>query len=301
MFFRAAPLQIGDAALCVVYKCPSKGMTTMVDWSSAALVFPGQGSQQVGMGKDLAQQYPAAAQLFEQADQVLGFSFTKLCFEGPAEQLDETINTQPALYVTGVATLRAIEAQLGSVKPLATAGHSLGELTALTAAGALPFEAGLKLVRERGRLMKEAGEKSPGAMAALLGVEIADAQAICEQASSQTGKPVVVANDNCPGQVVISGDAQALDSALAIAKERGKRAIKLAVSIAAHSPLMAQSAEAFRAALLQTPFEMPTMSIIGNVNAAPLRPRGIILRNLAPQLPHRARGPDPFRGWKPLA
>ncbi len=272
----------------------------MVDWSSAALVFPGQGSQQVGMGKDLAQQYPAAAQLFEQADQVLGFSFTKLCFEGPAEQLDETINTQPALYVTGVATLRAIEAQLGSIKPLATAGHSLGELTALTAAGALPFEAGLKLVRERGRLMKEAGEKSPGAMAALLGVEIADAQAICEQASSQTGKPVVVANDNCPGQVVISGDAQALDSALAIAKERGKRAIKLAVSIAAHSPLMAQSAEAFRAALLQTPFEMPTMSIIGNVKAAPLRTREDIMTELGAQLTSSVRWTESVQALQAL-
>src|SRR5258708_35026653 len=188
MFFRAAPLQIRDAALCVVYKCTSNGITTMVDWSSAALVFPGQGSQQVGMGKDLAQQYPAAAQVFEQADQVLGFSFTKLCFEGPAEQLDETINTQPALYVTGVATLRAIEAQLGSIKPLATAGHSLGELTALTAAGALPFEAGLKLVRERGRLMKEAGEKNPGAIAAVLGVWVADSPTTCEPRDRQPRK-----------------------------------------------------------------------------------------------------------------
>src|SRR5258706_2755710 len=166
MFFRAAPLQIGDAALCVVYKCPSKGITTMVDWSSAALVFPGQGSQQVGMGKDLAQQYPTAAQVFEQADQVLGFSFTKLCFEGPAEQLDETINTQPALYVTGIATLRALESVCGAISPLAAAGHSLGELTALTAIGSLPFDAGLRLVRERGRLMKEAGEQHASAVAA---------------------------------------------------------------------------------------------------------------------------------------
>src|SRR5215813_12464502 len=155
----------------------------MIDWTTTALVFPGQGSQQVGMCADLVQQYPAAAQVFEQADQILGFPLSKLCFEGPAETLDETINTQPALYVAGIATLRVLEETHGPVNPLAVAGHSLGELTALTAAGALPFEAGVKLVRERGRLMKQAGEKNPGAMAALLGVEIADIRAICDEAS----------------------------------------------------------------------------------------------------------------------
>jgi [acyl-carrier-protein] S-malonyltransferase len=275
-------------------------VTSTVDWSSAALVFPGQGSQQVGMGADLVRQYPSAAQVFEQADQVLGFAFTRLCFEGPAEQLDETLNTQPALYVTGLATLRAVEACLGPIKPLAAAGHSLGELTALTAAGALPFEAGLKLVRERGRLMKEAGEKNPGAMAALLGVEIADAQSICEQASNQTGKPVVVANDNCPGQVVISGDAQALDSALEIAKERGKRGIKLAVSIGAHSPLMAHAAEAFRAALLQTEFLTPTIPIIGNVTAAQLHTPEAIVAELGAQLTSSVRWTESVQALQAL-
>src|SRR5215813_194993 len=202
----------------------------MIDWTTTALVFPGQGSQQVGMCADLVQQYPAAAQVFEQTDQILGFPLSKLCFEGPAETLDETINTQPALYTAGVATLRVLEATHGPVTALAVAGHSLGELTALTAAGALPFEAGVKIVRERGRLMKEAGEHNPGAMAALLGLEMAEARAICEQATKAVGRQVVVANDNCPGQVVISGDAQALDQALALAKEHGvKRAVKLAV------------------------------------------------------------------------
>jgi [acyl-carrier-protein] S-malonyltransferase len=273
----------------------------MIDWSTTALVFPGQGSQQVGMGADLAQQYPVAAKIFEQADQILGFSLSKLCFEGPAETLDETINTQPALYVAGIATLRVLEETHGPVNPLAVAGHSLGELTALTAAGALPFEAGVKLVRERGRLMKEAGEKNPGAMAALLGVEIADIREICEQASKQVGKPVVVANDNCPGQVVISGDEQALDAALAIAKERGvKRAVKLAVSVPAHSPLMAHSAAAFREALDQTPFNAPRVPVIGNVNAAPLHTREDIQSELHAQLTSAVRWTESVQALQAL-
>jgi [acyl-carrier-protein] S-malonyltransferase len=262
----------------------------MIDWASTAWLFPGQGSQQVGMGADLAAKYPAAARIYEQADRILGFAFGQLCFEGPAAALDETINTQPALYVTGIATLAALEEIHGQINPLAAAGHSLGEFTALTAVGALPFDAGLKLVRERGRLMKEAGEKSPGAMAALLGASIEDVRAICEQASADTGRPVVLANDNCPGQVVISGDEQALDRALALAKERGiKKAVKLAVSVAAHSPLMTHSAEAFRAALAMTPFETPIVPIIGNVNAAPLRTRSDILSELDAQLTSSVR------------
>jgi [acyl-carrier-protein] S-malonyltransferase len=273
----------------------------MIDWSSAAWVFPGQGSQQVGMASDIARQYSAAARVFEEADQILGFALSKLCFDGPAEVLDETINTQPALYVAGVATLRALESAHGPITPLATAGHSLGELTALTAVGALPFESGIKIVRERGRLMKEAGEKSPGAMAALLGLTIEDARAICQQASDETGKPVVVANDNCPGQVVISGDEQALDRALILAKDRGaKRAVKLAVSVAAHSPLMAHSAEAFRQALAAIPFETPKLPIIGNLTAAPLRTREDILTELGGQLTGPVRWTESIQALRGL-
>jgi len=273
----------------------------MVDWSTAAWVFPGQGSQQVGMGADLVRQYPAARQVFEEADRILGFALSELCFVGPAEALDETINTQPALYVTGIATLRALESQCGTITPLAVAGHSLGEFTALTAAGALPFEAGVKLVRERGRLMKEAGEKSPGAMAALLGLSVEDARTVCEQATNEVGQPVVVANDNCPGQVVISGDEQALDRALELAKERRvKKAVKLAVSVAAHSPLMAYSAEAFRQALAATPFEAPHVPIIGNVNAAPLRAREDIQAELAAQLTSSVRWTESVQALRAL-
>jgi [acyl-carrier-protein] S-malonyltransferase len=273
----------------------------MIDWSTAALVFPGQGSQQVGMGADLARQYPAAARVFEEADAILGFSLSRLCFEGPAASLDETINTQPALYVTGIATLRALESQHGPITPLAAAGHSLGEFTALTAAGALPFEAGVRIVRERGRLMKEAGEKSPGAMAAILGLGIADLRAIVEQASAETGQPVVVANDNCPGQVVISGVAKALDRALALAQECGaKRAVKLAVSVASHSPLMRHASEAFRAALAAVPFEAPRVPIIGNVGAVPLHTPADILNELAAQLTSSVRWTESVQALRAL-
>lgn len=262
----------------------------MIDWSTTALVFPGQGSQQVGMGADLAGQYPAAQQVFDEADRFFGHEFSKLLFEGPAETLDQTINTQPALYIAGVATLRALEALYGPIRPLAVAGHSLGEFTALTAAGALSFEDGLRLVRERARLMREAGERSPGGMAALLGAEIEDARAICAQTSAETGQTIVIANDNCPGQIVLSGDNGAVDRAVTLARERGiRRAVKLAVSVAAHSPLMAYASDAFRAALDATPFADPQVPVIANVSAAPIRTGEETRAELAAQLTQTVR------------
>ena len=258
----------------------------MIDWSVTALVFPGQGSQQVGMGADLAAKYPVASEVFAEADRILGLPFTKLMAEGPAEALDDTINTQPALYIHGVALLRAREAALGEpVHPVAVAGHSLGEFTALTAAGALPFADGVRVVRRRAELMQEAGEKRKGAMAALLGLEIADGRAICQEASDRTGRPVVVANDNCPGQIVISGDDAALDAALGLARERGaRRAVKLAVSVAAHSPLMASATDPFREALSAAGFTAPRVPVIANLSAAPLNNREDILAELGAQL-----------------
>ena len=262
----------------------------MINWQTTALVFPGQGSQAVGMGAEIAAQYPAAREIFAQADTQLGLPFSKLCFDGPAEQLDETYNTQPALYITGIALLAALNAELAArgqlpAIPANVAGHSLGELTALTAAGAMEFGTGLKLVRERGRLMREAGEKSPGAMAAILGLDIVTLRQLCEDACDATGGIVVVANDNCPGQTVISGDDQTLDHALTLAKERGaKRALKLAVSIAAHSPLMAISQEEFRTAVKNTPIAVPKIPVIGNVSAAPLTTAAMIQDELSAQL-----------------
>ena len=166
---------------------------------TTAFVFPGQGSQTVGMGKELAEQYPVAKELFDEADSIFGFALSEIMWNGPAEELNETINTQPALYVHSVAAWRTFS-QLTTPKPATVAGHSLGELSALTASGALPFADGLKLVRRRGELMKRAGELNPGGMAAILGVDIPTLDNICAEAST-ADEIVQVANDICPGQV----------------------------------------------------------------------------------------------------
>lgn len=255
------------------------------EWSTIAVVFPGQGSQQVGMGADLVSVFPEAAEVFAEADQVLGEPISRLCFEGPSEQLDDTLNTQPALFIMGVALWRVLESRFGSFQPIGSAGHSVGELAALAAGGAMPFADGIRLVRERAIAMREAGTANPGAMAALLGPSIEEAEAIVAKARTETNKPVVVANDNCPGQVVISGDIVALDAALRIATEQGvKRAVKLAVSIAAHSPLMIEAAKQFRAALDATPFVEPRFPVLSNANFKPLQSPESIRVALAGQL-----------------
>ena len=257
----------------------------MVNWSKTVFMFPGQGSQAAGMGKDLADSIPAAQSVFDEADAILGFKLSELCFSGSEEELGKTINTQPAVFTTGIATLRALQTLLPAAKPAMTAGHSFGEITALVAADALTFADGLKLARERGRVMKEAGERSPGAMAALLGLEIDAVRQLVARASEQTGGVLVVANDNCPGQVVISGDSETLDAALPIASEMGaRRAMKLAVSIAAHSPLMASAAEEFRAILADTPFQTPRVPVYANLSAAPLTNPEAIREELGNQL-----------------
>lgn len=257
----------------------------MVNWSKTVFVFPGQGSQAAGMGKDLADAIPAARAVFDEADAILGFKLSELCFSGSEEELSQTINTQPAVFTTGIATLRALQTLLPEVKPAMAAGHSFGEITALVAADALSFADGLKLARERGRVMKEADERSPGAMAALLGLEIDAVRELTTRAREITGGVLVVANDNCPGQVVISGDSETLDAALPIASEMGaRRAVKLAVSIAAHSPLMAAAAEEFRAILAETPFQTPRVPVYANLSAAPLTSPEAIREELGNQL-----------------
>jgi [acyl-carrier-protein] S-malonyltransferase len=279
----------------------------MIDWTKTALVFPGQGSQEVGMGADLVTQYPEAEATFALADELLGFALSDLCFNGPADALNDTYNTQPALYVMGIALLRVLNATFqDELRPAFVAGHSLGEFTALTAAGALSFTDGLRLVRERGRLMNEASQRAPGAMAAILGLEADVVRDLCAEASQQTGKTLVLANDNCPGQLVISGDKAALDAALPLATERGaKRAMPLAVSVASHSPLMETITPDFRAVLDNTPFSAPAVPVIGNVQAAPLASASAIRVELGDQLTStvrwtesvqymRARGIDQF-------
>lgn len=260
-------------------------MFVMTDWSKVAFLFPGQGSQVVGMGKDFADSYAAARQTFEQADDFLGFALSDLCFNGSAESLNDTINTQPALYVASMATLRVLQSEMPAASAAFAAGHSFGEFTALAAFGALTFEDGLRLVRERGRLMKEAGVKQPGAMAAILALDIEPVRELCAAARAETGGTLVVANDNCPGQVVISGDDATLDRALELAKGAGaRRAMKLPVSIASHSPLMQSSADEFRLALENTTFQMPRVPVYGNVNAAPLTSVDAIRSELGAQL-----------------
>jgi [acyl-carrier-protein] S-malonyltransferase len=263
----------------------------MIDWTTTACVFPGQGAQEVGMGADIASEFPAAAAVFQQADDILGFALSEMCFNDPADALNDTLNTQPALYVMGVAILRVLQDALGdTVRPAFVAGHSLGELTALTAAGALSFEEGVQLVRERGRLMNEAGQRSPGAMAALLGLGADAVRTLCADVSAQTSETLVLANDNCPGQIVISGAKTAIDAALELALERGaKRALPLVVSIAAHSPLMQSITAEFQQAVDTTAFDTPAIPIVGNVNAAPLANADDIRAELGAQLTSTVR------------
>ncbi|NIO68462.1 MAG: ACP S-malonyltransferase [Anaerolineae bacterium] len=252
--------------------------------SQTAFLFPGQGSQYVGMGQDLYEAYPEARATFDQADDVLGFALSDLCFNGPEETLNDTINTQPAIFVTSIALLRALEGKKLQ-GPRFVAGHSLGEYSALFAAGAMDFAAGLQLVRERGRLMKEAGERSPGGMAAVLGLETEVVDQVCRQAREETGGVIQVANYNSPGQIVISGDFQARDVAVELAKAEGaKKVVTLAVSIAAHSPLMACIADEFRQAVEAVEFRMPTVPVVANVSAAPLESVKAIREELVQQL-----------------
>ncbi|NWG34923.1 MAG: ACP S-malonyltransferase [Chloroflexi bacterium] len=254
-----------------------------------AFVFPGQGSQAAGMGRELAEAFPSARQVFDEADALFGFSFSKLMWEGPKEELDETVNTQPALYIHSIAAYRTFTHHYPDFKPAALAGHSLGELSALTASGALSFAEGLKLVRRRGELMKRAGELNPGGMAAILGVDIPTLERVCAEAS--TGDEIVqVANDNCPGQVVISGHTPALERAMAGAKAAGaKRAVPLAVSIAAHSPLMASIQEEWNAAVEACRMEDPSIPVIGNVRANALRTADESRADIKAQMQSRVR------------
>lgn len=256
-----------------------------LDWQTVAFVFPGQGSQVVGMGADFYQQYATARDVFSQADDILNMPISRMMFEGPEESLNDTSNTQPAIYVCSIAILRVLQELIPKAQPAAVAGHSLGELTALTAAEALSFDDGLKLVQKRGFLMKQAGEQHPGAMAAILGLDAVTVRDICSTASEQSGQPVVLANDNCPGQIVISGDSAALKQAVKAAESVGaRRVIELAVSVATHSPLMHPAEAGFKLAVETTPFEIPRMPVYANLSALPLTSIAGIYAELEGQL-----------------
>ncbi len=259
------------------------------DPKTTAFVFPGQGSQAVGMGKDLATQYPIAKQTFEEADSILGVAISKIMWDGPDSDLNDTVNTQPALYIHSLAAFRTFSNLYPHLKPAALAGHSLGELSALAASGALSFEDGLRLVRVRGELMKRAGELAPGSMAAILGVDIPTLDKVCAEAST-TNEIVQVANDNCPGQVVISGAKPAVERAMAAAKAAGaKRALPLAVSIAAHSPLMASIQIEWTEAVNAAKFSSLQVPVIGNVHATPLMDESAARADIIAQMQSRVR------------
>ena len=257
--------------------------------SNIVYLFPGQGSQKVGMGQALCQRWPDARRRFEEADRVVGASLSQLCFEGPADELTDTINAQPALLAAGFAMYEAAR-QAGSPGPAWVAGHSLGHISALAAAGALQFGDALRLVRERGRAMKVAALQHPGGMAAILKLDAEKLGLICRQARDETGHYVGVANDNAPDQIVISGEMDALERALQLAKEAGaKRVIPLSVSVAAHTPLMASAAEAMRHALESVEVRQPSVPAISNVIALPIQDPMQIKVDLIKQLTNPVR------------
>lgn len=256
---------------------------------NTAFIFPGQGSQTVGMGKDLTAKYPIAKQIFEEADSILGFSLSKLMTEGAVEELNDTVNTQPALFVHSLASYRAFSHLYPDLKPAALAGHSLGELSALAIARAFSFEDGLRLVRKRAELMKRAGRLASGGMAAILNLDIPLLEKVCSEASTPE-ESVQIANDNCPGQVVISGSKSAVERAMAGAKSAGaKRALPLAVSVAAHSTLMAPIQQEWNEAVASASFSALQLTVIGNVHAQPLADETAARADIIAQMQSRVR------------
>ncbi len=235
--------------------------------STGVALFPGQGSQEVGMGQDVAAACPVAAETYRQADEILGISLSKLCFEGPADRLNATDIQQPAIFTTSVALYRAGQ-ERAYFKPgqfVAMGGLSLGEYTALHLAGSLPFEAALRLVYRRGQLMQQAAQQSPGGMVSLMGLDEERVLALCEQVAEH-GR-LNPANFNCPGQIVVSGDKAACDAIIPLTEHAGGRAIPLDVAGAFHSELMRPAAEELRAALNATEFQTPEVPVVANVNA----------------------------------
>jgi [acyl-carrier-protein] S-malonyltransferase len=233
-----------------------------------AYIFPGQGSQNPGMGKDLADKFPAARQVFEEADEALGFALSDLCFNGPAEALQLTENTQPAILTTSVAALRAMESE-GFPKPDFVAGHSLGEYSALVAAGALSLTDAVRTVRKRGQYMQEAVPVGAGAMAAILGADVETVAAGCAEAAQ--GEVCSAANINSPNQIVIAGAAAAIDRAIEIVKARGaKRAVKLNVSAPFHCAMMMPAQERLALDLNELEFKDLATPVVTNVDAQPI-------------------------------
>lgn len=250
-----------------------------------AFIFPGQGSQAVGMGLALAEAVPEAAQVFQLADRILGYPLSQICWHGPETDLNSTQITQPALLTHSVAVLEVFRARYPDFSPAYTAGHSMGEYSALVAAEALSFEDALLLTRERGEAMRYAGELHPGGMSAILGLDVEVVEKACHEASAQCDGTVVLANDNCPGQIVISGDEDALALVHDLLEDAGARKIvRLAVSIAAHSPLMIPAQDRLNEAIEAASFSSLLTPVVGNVSAKTLASAEEVREDLFAQL-----------------
>ena len=263
---------------------------------SSAYLFPGQGSQFVGMGMQFMPLRPIFRGTFDRANEVLGFDLKSLCLMGPEAELNDTLNTQPAIFTHGLAAFYMAEMSGELAAPAFVAGHSLGELSALCAAGAIEFEDGVRLARERGRLMKLAGEREPGSMAAILNLDRSVLQAVCDEASALFSTGVVIANDNSPGQIVISGGKEAVTKACELAKARGaKRVLPLPVSIASHSPLMASIGDDFAKAVAATPITEAKIPIVANTSASPITHPDDIRAELHAQLTSPVRWTESVR------
>lgn len=255
-----------------------------------AYVFPGQGSQYVGMGKDLYDAYESARHVFQAADRVLGTDFSELIFSGDTAELTKTVNAQPALLTMSIACLEAAREANALPQASCMAGHSLGEYSALVAAEAMDFETALKLTRERGHLMYEAGEKAPGAMAAVIGMERDALAQICRETGA------FIANLNCPGQIAISGTQESVSAASALAKARGaKHSVSLQVSGAFHSPLIRSAADALAPRILAAEIRDPVISVIGNTGAQELTTAEAVRAELAEQVCSCVRWEDSIR------
>ena len=263
-----------------------------------AFIFPGQGSQFVGMGKSLVETSEASRKVFAEADETLGFSLSDLCFNGPDETLRDTVNAQPAILTVSIATLAAIREQLGpaaaNLVPRFVAGHSLGEYSALVAAGVLDFSTALKVVRERGRLMKETGDRIPGGMAAIVGLPAHVLEDICRQAAALG--IISPANYNTPTQTVISGELGALSAAIELAIANGAhKVVRLAVSIAAHSPIMQRASEQFAEAISRIHLHDALIPVVSDISARALTSADEIRAELARQLYSSVRWPDTIK------
>lgn len=247
---------------------------------STAYIFPGQGSQSVGMGQDHYQQNEQFAHYIDRANEVLGFDLKNIMFEGPTDKLKQTEFTQPAIFLHSIALYNTLDAS-----PDMVAGHSLGEFSALVACGAVSFEDALRIVRRRGELMQQAGEENPGTMAAVIGMADEVVEQICEQAAKQLGKEVIAANYNCPGQIVISGDVEAVEKAVELLKEEGCRLAKiLPVSGAFHSSLMQPAYDGLKKSLEQLSVNEPACPIYSNYTAEPTTHPEKIRANVLNQL-----------------